>query len=125
MFVEREALITLATVAADRVLASTVQAHAREFNALVHILTLSEAVPTWAQLSMGLRAQFRAQFALVATPGTAYRTTAKAFGEMPFYGTSALAVTIVQVANFLPGVDASGICNRILKKYRGCFKIDL
>lgn len=56
MLVERETLIALATVTADRVLASAVQTHAREFNALIDVLTLSEAISTWTQLSVGLRA---------------------------------------------------------------------
>jgi len=48
MLVECEALIALATVATNCVLASTIQTHAREFDALVDVLTLSEAVSTWA-----------------------------------------------------------------------------
>jgi len=48
MLVECKALIALATVATDRVLASTIQTHARELDALVDVLTLSEAVSTWA-----------------------------------------------------------------------------
>lgn len=112
VLVERETLIALATVAAERVLASTVQAHARKLDAFIDILTLSEAVSTWTQLGMGLRAQFRAQFAFVAAPGAAYGTAAEAFGEMTLYGTSALAMAIVQEANFLPSVDASGVYNR-------------
>lgn len=116
MLVEREALIALATVATDRVLASAVQAHARELDALVDILTLSEAVPTWAQLGMSLRAQFRAQVTLVAAPGAAYGTAAQAFGEMTLYRISALAMTIVQEADFLSGINTSGICNRNIEK---------
>lgn len=123
MFVEREALIALATIAAECILASTVQAHARELDALVDILTLSETVPTWAQLGMNLRTQFRTQFALVAAPSAAYGTAAEAFGKMTLYRTSALAMTIVQEADFLSGIDASGICNRNIEKKKGYFKI--
>jgi len=48
MLIECEALIAFATVATDRVLASTIQTHARELDALIDVLTLSEAVSTWA-----------------------------------------------------------------------------
>lgn len=47
MFVERKALITLATETADRVLASSVQAHSRELDAFVDILPVREASPSW------------------------------------------------------------------------------
>lgn len=45
MLVERVTLVAPATVTADRVLASAVQAHTREFDALVDVLALGEAVP--------------------------------------------------------------------------------
>jgi len=48
MFIKCEALIALATIAADCVLASTVQTHARELDAFINILSLSEAVSTRA-----------------------------------------------------------------------------
>lgn len=124
MLVEREALIAPATVAADRVLASTVQTHARELDAFIDILTLGEPFSSRAQLRVGLSAHFRAQLTPIATPGTADGTTAETLREMTFYGTSALAVTIVQVASFLPGVDASGVCKRGIgkrEKYSGKF----
>lgn len=109
MLVERKALIALATVAADRVFASTVQTHAREFDALIDILTFSEAVSTGAQFGVSLRAYFRTQLAFVAAPAAAYGTAAEALGEMTLYGTGALTVTMVQVAQFLPGIDTGGV----------------
>lgn len=95
VLVERVALIASATVTADRVLASTVLTHAREFNALVDILTLDEAVPTGTQLRIGLRTRFRTQFALVAAPGTTDGATAEALRKVTLYRTGALTVTVV------------------------------
>lgn len=111
MLVERVALVASATVAADGVLASAVQAHARELDALVDVLALGEAVAARAQLRVGLRAHFGTQFALVAAPGAAYRAAAQTLREMAVYGTDALPVTVLQVARFLPGVGARRVCN--------------
>lgn len=112
MLVERVALVASATVTADRVLAPTVPTHARKLDTFIDILTLGEAISPRAQFRVGLCAQFRTQLAAIATPGTADRTTTEALREMTFYGTGTLAVTIIQVASFLPGIDASGVCNR-------------
>lgn len=112
MFVERVALIAPATVAADRVLASAVLAHARKLDALIDVLTLGEAIPAWAQLRVRWRTYFRTQLAFVAAPGATHGTATDHFREMTLYWTGALTVAIVQVARFLPGVDASAVCNR-------------
>jgi len=44
---------------------------------------------------VGLRTHFRAQLAFVVAPGAAYGTAAENLGEVTFYGTGALAVTII------------------------------
>lgn len=116
MLIERIALIAPATVTADRVLASTVQTHARKLDAFIDILTLCETFSPRAQLCVGLCAHFGTQLAPIATPGSADGTTAEAFREMAFYGTGALAMTIVQETSFLPGVDAGGVCNREIRE---------
>lgn len=116
MLVERVALIAPATVTAYRVLASTVQTHARKLDAFIDILTLGETFSPRTQFRVSLRAHFGAQLAPVAAPGTADGTTTEHLREMTFYGAGALTMTIIQVASFLPGVDASGICNRDIRE---------
>lgn len=109
MLVKCEALIALATIAADRVLASTVQTHARELDAFIDILSFSEAISTWTQFGVSLCTYFRTQLTFVATPSAAYGTAAEALGEVTLYGTGALTMTMIQEAYFLSSVDASSV----------------
>jgi len=60
VLIKRVALIAPATVTADSILASAVQAHARKLDALVDILTLGETIPARAQFRVGLCARFGA-----------------------------------------------------------------
>lgn len=115
MLVERVALIASATITADRILASAVQAHARKLNALIDILSLGETVPPRAQLRVDLRAHLGTQLALVIAPGATHRTAAQTLGKVALYRAGALAVAVLQETDFLPGVDASGVCNRAVR----------
>lgn len=112
MLVERVALIASATVTADRVLASAVLAHTRELDALVDILAFGEAVPARTQFRVGRRARLGTQLAFIAAPGTTHGTAAEHFREVTLYRTDTLTVAMIQVARFLPSVDASAVCCR-------------
>ena len=109
MFVEREALITLATETADRVLASSVQAHSRELDAFVDILPVREASPSWTQLLMRVGTWLRTGLASFATPSTAHGTATKTLRKLSVYGVCALSVSIVQVTGLLSRVYARGV----------------
>jgi len=112
VLVECITLIAPTTVAANSIFASAVQAHARKLDALVDILTLGEAISARTQFLVGLRARFGTQLALVAAPATAHRATTQALREVALYGIDALPVTMLQVACFLPRIDARGVYKR-------------
>lgn len=52
MLIKRKALIASTAITADRIFASAVQTHPRKFDALVNVLTLGEAVSSWAKFRM-------------------------------------------------------------------------
>lgn len=67
---------------------------------------------------MGLRAGLGTQLASLAAPGATDGATTEALRKVALDGAGALAVTMVEEADFLPGVDAGGFCNREIRRRR-------
>lgn len=114
MFVQREALVTLATETSNGVLASSVQAHPWKLDALVHVLLIREPAPPWTQFLVRVGPRLRTRFASLAAPRTAHGTTAQTLGKLALDRIGALAVSIIQVTGLLPRVYARDICAKRL-----------
>lgn len=110
VLVQREALIALATVTTDRVLASSVEAHPGKLDALVDVVFVGETVPPGAHLVVSMTARFRTGFASFAAPCTTNRATTQTLGKLPFDRIRALAVTILHETGLLSRVYARGMC---------------